>query len=277
MTSLRKCEQLKNRHTKHDLFARDTSLMPSSSHPSSFCILQSPFALSLALSWLLRSSLTPFPPPYPSWKVFVTEFDAGRLSVFALDGTFKRCFGSEGHERGQFFGPAGLCFTTVTGPKPELFVCDTLNHRIQVIDPEKGRVLRMWGSQGSNDGQLCSPRDVKVSEVGEVFVADRDNHRICVFRPDGMFLRSLGKGKGAGDGQLNEPHGICLTHFGTLLVCDNRNNRIQELACADGVCVGKWGKGGQGKGEFEAPRGVVMEEGGQVYVCDKGNRVQVFV
>ena len=212
-------------------------------------------------------------------QVFVSERSGDRVSVFSLDGPFLRCFGQQGSGAGKFSSPTGLCIST-TPARTELYVADSSNHRVQVIDSATGACTRTWGSRSAGAGQLQSPttRDVQVSASGEaVYVSDFSNHRVCVFSPEGRPLRVLGKGAGAGEGQLQNPLSIALTRSGTLLVCDYSNHRVQELQCRDGAFVRMWGKQGQGRGEFHSPRGVAVGEDGEVYVCDHGSRVQVFV
>jgi len=106
----------------------------------------------------------------------------------------------------------------------QIVVAEESNHRIQVFD-EKGGFIRAFGSFGSGDGQLCSPRGVVVNSQGNYFVADRDNHRVSVFDSNGQFLRKFGS-KGNGNGQLSSPRGLGLLSNGNIAVCEYSNIRI---------------------------------------------------
>ena len=53
-----------------------------------------------------------------------------------------------------------------------------------------GTFLRLFGSEGSGQGQLKHPRSITVSGQ-EVYVTD-ENHRVHVFSKDGTFLRLFG-------------------------------------------------------------------------------------
>lgn len=204
-------------------------------------------------------------------QVIVSEYDGHCISVFSLHGAFLRDFGSEGTGDGKFMAPMGICVSAATGAVPELFVCDSSNHRIQVFDVS-GAFLRKWGSGGSDAGQLRFPEDVKVSVSGqEVFVSDSCNNRICVSHPDGTPIRMLGGGKGWENGQLIMQRGIYLTGTATVLVCDALNDRIQELSCKDGAFVCGWGE------RLNRPKGIGVGEEGEMFVCDESNSISVFV
>jgi DNA-binding beta-propeller fold protein YncE len=77
----------------------------------------------------------------------------------------------------------------VTHHGGNLFVADTYNHKVKMIDLENGTVHTMVGSgvSGDSDGsaleaQLSEPNDVVLLD-GNMFIADTNNHRIRVFDP----------------------------------------------------------------------------------------------
>ena len=67
------------------------------------------------------------------------------------------------------------------GGDGNVYVADTLNHRIQVFDPE-GRFLCKWGTEGKGDGQFNEPLGLAIDGAGNVYVADAHNDRIQVFK-----------------------------------------------------------------------------------------------
>src|SRR5438876_2748078 len=95
----------------------------------------------------------------------------------------------------------------------ELFVADGYgNHRVLVLDADKGTFKRMWGAFGNKpvDDDHCEvvtpkviedpgPQNfsivhaIKVSRDGTVYVADRENRRVQVFTADGKFVKQLVK------------------------------------------------------------------------------------
>ena len=58
------------------------------------------------------------------------------------------------------------CGVTVDG-EGNIVVTDTLNHRVQVFDIE-GRVVRVFGRQGNDEGELHCPYGVSVGQHREM-------------------------------------------------------------------------------------------------------------
>ena len=125
-------------------------------------------------------------------------------------------------------GPYGL----TTGPEGLVYVADTWNHRIVVVDPD-GQVVRTFGEFGDNAdspdaqlnvGQFYGPRGMVVYN-DEVYVTDTGNERVQVFGLDGSFHRAWG-GTGSGPSQLIEPVGIAIDGDGKVYVADSGNARI---------------------------------------------------
>lgn len=161
----------------------------------------------------------------------------------------------------------------------------------------------VFGSTGTEAGQLQAPRGLAVGPDGLIYVADAGNNRIQVFNSNGEFVRGWGstcnleQGTGpciadpdgagpipSGAGQFNEPWGIAVADNGNVYVADTWNHRIQYFT-PNGDFLGSWGKfitipEGQtanNAGAFYGPRDVAINSEGLVYVTDTGNKlVQVF-
>ena len=72
--------------------------------------------------------------------------------------------------------PRGLSVDNVGN----ILVADSLNHRIQVIDPQ-GNFIGSFGRLGSGPGCIDTPYAVSVNRRGHVIIADSGNHRLTVF------------------------------------------------------------------------------------------------
>ena len=188
-----------------------------------------------------------------------------------------QAIGNAGAGNGQFAAPR----TIAVGPDGLLYVTDSGNNRIQVLDVN-GNFLRAWGSAGSGPGQFQDPWGIAVNSAGQVYVADTWNHRIQVFDQQGNFLYSWGRfvdtqGKpDAEPGVFWGPRDIALDAQGNLYVADTGNKRIQKFT-PDGKFVAQWGGEGVIPGRFEEPTSLAFGPAGAVYVADAWNqRVQVF-
>jgi uncharacterized protein (TIGR03663 family) len=139
-------------------------------------------------------------------------------------------------------GPTGI---TVSADGRTIYVCDTWNHRVVVLD-QTGHMVREIGSykdtQDSPDptidtGFFFGPRDIAVTN-DEIYVVDTGNERVQVFGLDGTFKRAFG-GHGSEPGKLLEPVGIALGPGGRVYVADSGNARISVFA-ADGTPLEQW-------------------------------------
>ena len=96
---------------------------------------------------------------------------------------------------------------------------------ISVYSPD-GKLLRQFGSTGSNDGELYAPYAVAVDSIHNlVYVADGHNHRIAVFDTSGTFVAVFG-GKEKEFGELNKPHSVALDVYGNIYVTNLNNQNI---------------------------------------------------
>ena len=81
-----------------------------------------------------------------------------------------------------------------------LYVSDTGQHRICVLEDGKLRVHAGTGQRGSQDGaaseaSFAHPCGIAVDEVGNLFVADCGNHTIRMVTPEGVVCTLAGSGR----------------------------------------------------------------------------------
>jgi sugar lactone lactonase YvrE len=131
----------------------------------------------------------------------------------------------------------------------QLYIADTMNHRVRVIDLNTGIITTIAGNGKpgySGDGgpatqaSLRFPTDVAIGPDHTLYIADAENH--AVRRVDGLGIISTVAGNGmkgyAGDGgpatqaQLNTPTGIFIDELmgdNLLYIADTRNHRIRRV------------------------------------------------
>lgn len=157
-------------------------------------------------------------------QVFVSETARHRVLVFALDSNGKVVAQRSIGERGD--GPAQFNFpTAVTLARNSLWVGDTMNFRVQELDPRSGAFLSQFGSLGDAPGDMPRIKGLVVDSRGHLWISDAHLDQVWLYRPDGTFLMDLGR-PGSEPGEFSFPAGVAAAD-GRVAVVDSLNRRIQ--------------------------------------------------
>ena len=131
--------------------------------------------------------------------------------------------------------PEGVCYDS----KDNLYVADTGNNRVLVLDPSLKVIMRIENRKDvalNEPGQLNAPADIAIDSAGRIIVAERGNHRLQIFSPKGESLKTLGRkdkdGKdeckpGTEHGEFNSPTHITIDDRDNIIVTERWNHRIQ--------------------------------------------------
>ena len=166
----------------------------------------------------------------------------------------------------MFSHPRGL-----TIYKKMLYICDSHNDRIQVLDLNLN-FIKTIGSNGSEDLHFGGPLDVKFDAVGNMFVAERDNKRIQVIDRKEKYVKTFGQ---EGVMPLKAPTSLYIAD-NHVYIADWRGHRV-VVYNTTGSFVASFGRRGKETGEFRYSYCVTSCADGFIYVCDWDNeRVQIF-
>ena len=149
-------------------------------------------------------------------KVFVTEGDNHRISLFHTNGQFSHIIG-----KGQLSRPYDVTVNT----NNQLLVADSRHHCIYTFTLD-GNYVSKFATEGSARGQLSSPCSLTTDLYGFILVAEYGNHRVSIFNKDGKFIHCFGS-MGSDDGKFQYPYGIALSPNGNIYVTDRNNKRVQ--------------------------------------------------
>ena len=175
-------------------------------------------------------------------RVYVADTHAHQIRVFDDAGTVLATLGSGQRSEvpGEFNSPTHLAFAD-----GKLYVADTLNARIQVLEVVEqaamtgaasapviaqpagleARVLQVFGRRGLFVGDLIRPKGVTVDAAGNIYVVESYYDHLLVFNSQGELLLPMGGG-GHGVGQFFLPAGVWNDQRGRIYVADMFNGRV---------------------------------------------------
>ncbi len=151
----------------------------------------------------------------------IIVYDADTLKV-------KRKMGTTGHNHeltspGDFAKPSGLA----VDQEGNLYVCDTLNDRIEVFDAD-GKYVSTYGKNGDGPGYFARPKGIAVDNDGHVWVADGVQDRVQVFNNQWQLLIVFG-GHGMLPGQFQGLVGIAIDKNNRVFTSEIYPGRVQQF------------------------------------------------
>jgi len=148
--------------------------------------------------------------------LYVSDISLDQVLVYDADSLkLVRKLGTAGKNHalttpGDFSRPTGLAVDS----DGNLYVCDTMNNRIEVFDAD-GKFIREYGKNGDGPGYFARPKGITVDTDGHIWVADGVQDRVQVFTKDWQLCISFG-GHGLLPGQFQ----------GIVNVFADKNNRV---------------------------------------------------
>jgi DNA-binding beta-propeller fold protein YncE len=182
----------------------------------------------------------------------------------------------------KFHGLSGIASDAASN----LYVADTLNHRIRKITPAGEVSTFAGGEEGFADGvgsdaRFNKPSGIAIDALGNLYVADRDNHRIRKITPAGEVSTFAGGEEGfvdgvGGDAKFSRPTSIVIDAAGNFYAADTMNHSIRKITPAGEVSTFAGGEEGFADGigsaaRFCRPIGIASDAAGNLYVADFGN------
>ena len=223
-----------------------------------------------------------------------------------LSGTVRYVVNGVGSTK-RFAGDGGLAldallnFPTAIAADAEgdLYIADTMNHRIRRVDARTGRITtiagvglpRFGGDGGPSVAAGLNEPAALVVQGARLYVADQSNNRIrMVNLRTGVITTVAGTGTATfnGDGRpateaaLAGPSGLTIGTDGRLYIADTFNGRIRAVDPATGIIETVVGDGGEYRyqGEMEAaspslsrPSGIAVDWEGNVFMTDSDNHL----
>ena len=153
-------------------------------------------------------------------QLYVADVYAHDIKVFDAAGRLLRTLGKRGVAPGEFNFPTYLAWA-----QGELYVTDTMNSRVQVLDAASGQSKRIIGERGLNMGNLVRPKGVAVDGDGNIYIVESYHDYLLVFNRAGELLIPIG-GTGEGVGQFYLPTSVWTDASNRVFVADMFNARV---------------------------------------------------
>lgn len=119
---------------------------------------------------------------HPCGDVYVADLVHHRvIRIDACDdsGTPLPCLTGPGSQPGQLLAPRGL----LVGPRDALYIADSGNGRIVIVDLRTGQLRGLWGGDGDAAHAFVQPWDLAADSQGAIYVADPG-----ALDPDGQWV-----------------------------------------------------------------------------------------
>jgi DNA-binding beta-propeller fold protein YncE len=162
-------------------------------------------------------------------QLYVSDVELDQVLVYDAD-TFKlkRKIGTTGHKHelttpGDFAKPTGVAVDT----EGNLYVCDTLNDRVEVFDAD-GKFIRTFGKAGDGPGYFARPKGVAIDGDGHIWVSDGQQDRVQVFNQEAQLLITLG-GHGILPGQFQGLASITIDKDNRVFTSEIFPGRVQQF------------------------------------------------
>jgi DNA-binding beta-propeller fold protein YncE len=235
----------------------------------------------------------------PAMQNYGQSADLSGTVRYVINGTISRDrFSGDG-------GPATearLNFPTavVVDGQGNLYIADTMNHRVRVVDADTGMMTTLAGigqPRYSGDGGpavqagLNEPAALALDGRGTLYVADQSNNRVRAINLAAGLIRTVagigsaaynGDGIQATEAALAGPSGVACAEDGTLFIADTFNDRIRAIDPATGLIRTVVGDGRQYRYEGEAeppsvslsrPCGIAVGVEGDLFMTDSDNHL----
>ncbi len=242
----------------------------------------------------------------PAGPLLIADRDNNRLR--SVDPAFKTVSTLAGNGSTSFSGESGSAVsmsladpTALAWNSSSLYIADSGNRRIRVLNLQTGKLSTFAGDGGLNYGTNPSTnavndaRGLAIDSLGNLFISDNAAHVLRIPLAGGILQNFAGNGQQgtnpmegpAGFVPLFAPRGIAINlfneNFNYLLIADTGNNRIRSVRFVDGYMTLTAGNGTtQYNGDyyaidsgFNAPEGVAADNTGTgaIYIADTQNNM----
>ncbi len=161
--------------------------------------------------------------------LYVADVELDQVLVYDAD-SFKllRKIGTTGHKH-ELTTPGDFAKPTAVAVDAEgnLYVCDTLNNRIEIFDAD-GKFISTFGKAGDGPGYFARPKGVAIDSDNHIWVADGMQDKVQVFNKEWQLLITFG-GHGLLPGMFQGLAGIATDKNNRVFTSEIFPGRVQQF------------------------------------------------
>ena len=161
--------------------------------------------------------------------LYVSDIQLDQILVYDADTLkLKRTIGTTGHNHeltspGDLAKPTGIAVDS----DGNLYVCDTLNNRIEEFDAD-GKFISTFGKSGDGPGYFARPKGIAIDSDNHIWVADGMQDRVQVFNQEHQLLITFG-GHGLLPGQFQAIVNILIDKDNRVFTSEIYPGRVQQF------------------------------------------------
>jgi DNA-binding beta-propeller fold protein YncE len=217
----------------------------------------------------------------PDDSVYLTDYQSHVVEKYSPGGELLMTLGTRNFAppvflRRPFNQPTGVAL----GKSGEMYISDGYANFVVHKFSSDGKLLKTWGTCGSDPGQFAWPHSIAVDGYGKVYVCDRENDRIQIFTSEGEFVDMWTDFMNPHDLYIDQESDLVYTVESNLrnLSKPGQESRVTVRNLEGGVLSEWHGREGDGSGVFEVPHDIWVDSHGDIYVAElrEKNRVLKF-
>ena len=196
--------------------------------------------------------------------IYATTPRTHLIYKFTKNGDLIQMRGGYGVCSGKFNYPSGLRLSK----RGELYVCDSHNHRVQVLDLDLNFKRLLGGTRDESAIQFRAPSDVDFDQSGKIYITNNEGYHLHVFTSEELFLFVIGNTSIA-NSLLHNPVSL-VVHDELLYITEYSKHRV-SIMTTKGKLIARLGAG-----LLQNPEGIAVDEDGFIYVTSHHSKILVF-
>ena len=207
-----------------------------------------------------------------SGKIYVADSGNHRVQIFDSKGEFIAGIGIPP----QNDHPADPTDVAVDDSRKRCYIVDNDNHHILAYDLTTLKLIKTYGSPGTDEGAFRHPFLMTLDKKKNLYVVDVINTRVQVLDPDGRIVFVIG-GWGVEKGEFYRPKGVAVDTNNRVYVSDSYMGVIQVFD-ANGAFHSALSDPASGKvKKFKTPAGLFVDHQNRLYVTEMlANKISVY-